>query len=260
MSVEIIAEVGGSHGGSMEVAVCSIDAAAEQGADVVKFQCHPDGGGRPTFSDGQWETLKMRCDDKGVEFLVTPFTLDAVGRMNPLVKRWKIASGHTADRSLLHAVALTDKPVLLSTGMASEAEIAIGLECLVRDVDVTLMECVSLYPTPPKYTRVRPDSMWPDWGLSDHSRRIATSVLAVRQGASAIEVHVMSKYPVHPLVESIVHPDWEVSFDLDGTQGFMQFEDLVDEIRFTEQMREPPAKDDLLPMLTEVRAKYWRAT
>lgn len=253
MSVTIIAEVAGAHGGSLKKALEYVDRFARCGADVVKFQAHPYSGARPTFTIGQWEELAWDCEDYDVEFLVTPFSLQAVDVLDRLVKRWKVASGHVTDHALLRRLKETGKPVLLSTGMSPTNEVDAALAVLTPS-SVTLLECLSLYPTPPERVRVvRPYLSYTTvksrrpWGLSDHSRHMAPSLLAVRNGASVIEVHVMLESGATGA------PDQAVSFSPED------FSRLVSEIRFVEQMGWPVGlggKDLTDPLIVAAREKY----
>ena len=133
--VLVIAEIGMNHDGSFGNACRMVDVAAECGADAVKFQTHisaaetlphapmpPYFKGEPryeyfertAFSREQWDALKAFCDAKGVEFLSSAFSIEAVELLEKVgVRRYKIPSGEVTNLPYLDAIARTGKPVLL---------------------------------------------------------------------------------------------------------------------------------------------------
>ncbi|MBN1123322.1 MAG: N-acetylneuraminate synthase family protein [Anaerolineae bacterium] len=215
--VAIIAEVGSVHDGSFGNALHLIDTAAECGVDVVKFQTHisdaetlPDAPmppyfkGEPryeyfertAFSFKQLQELKARCESQGVDFLSSPFSIEAVELLEELdVIHYKIPSGEVTNLPLLEAVGETGKHVYLSSGMSSWAEIDAAVETLLRYHDrVTVMQCTSAYPCP--YEQVGLNVMLDmreryglPVGLSDHTLTNYAAFAAVTLGASVIEKH-----------------------------------------------------------------------
>jgi N-acetylneuraminate synthase len=171
---EIIVEIGNTHEGSLGIAKSFVRMAAESGVTTVKFQMHiPEHEGIPNepfrvkfsdqdenrqsywrrvnFSLENWGLLKQYCDQVGVEFLCTPFSVEAAEVLfeNKLVKRWKIGSGNATDWPLIDYVSKTGMPLLISTGLASEAELTKVKERLVALgswENTTLLHCVSKYP------------------------------------------------------------------------------------------------------------------
>lgn len=141
----IIAEIGSVHDGSFGNAIQLIKAAAECGADVVKFQTHiaeaetlknaplpPYFKGEPRyeyfkrtgFDEGQWKGLKDECEANNVMFLSSPFSLEAVDLLEKIgADMYKVPSGETTNTPLLERLASTGKPVMLSTGMSDWSEI-----------------------------------------------------------------------------------------------------------------------------------------
>lgn len=214
----IIAEVGSVHDGSFGNARRLIDVAAECGADTVKFQTHIAGAetlrdapmpsyftGEPryeyfertAFSLEQWRALKAHCEEKGVEFLSSPFSIEAVGLLEQLdVARYKIPSGEVTNLPYLEVIAQTGKPVLLSSGMSSWAELDQAVNTVLRYHDrLTVLQCTSNYPCP--YEQVGLNVMLEmkehyglPVGLSDHTLTIYASLAAVALGASVIERHL----------------------------------------------------------------------
>jgi N-acetylneuraminate synthase len=135
---------------------------------------------------------------RGIQFSCTPFYLEAVEELRPFVAFYKIASYEVLVDKLLKACARTGKPVVLSTGMATMEEIVAAARTLkdAGATDVTLLHCVSAYPTPAEEANlsaietIRGATLCPV-GWSDHTRRPAVIERAVhRWGASIVEFHL----------------------------------------------------------------------
>ncbi|MGH6802388.1 MAG: N-acetylneuraminate synthase family protein, partial [Methyloceanibacter sp.] len=217
IGVVIIAEVGSVHDGSFGNAQRLIDVAAECGADVVKFQTHiasaetlrdapmpPYFTGEPryeyfertAFTLEQWEALKAHCEGLQVEFLSSPFSVEAVELLEKIgVRRYKVPSGEVTNLPYLEVVAQTGKPVLLSSGMSNWAELDAAVDTMLRHHDrLTVLQCTSEYPCPPERVglnvmmEMRARYKLPV-GLSDHTRTNYAAYAAVVLGASVIEKH-----------------------------------------------------------------------
>lgn len=214
----IVAEVGSVHDGSFGNALKLVEIAAECGADVVKFQTHiaaaeslpsapmpPYFQGEPRFqyfertgfSIEQWKSLKTKCDEEGIEFLSSPFSVDAVDLLEAVgVRRYKIGSGEVSNITLLEAVAQTGKPILLSSGMSTWAELDQAVDTILRRQNrLTLLQCTSEYPC--SHDQVGVNVMLEmreryelPVGLSDHTLTNYASFAAVALGASVIEKHL----------------------------------------------------------------------
>ncbi|MDR1740384.1 MAG: N-acetylneuraminate synthase family protein [Synergistaceae bacterium] len=214
--VFIVAEVGANHNRSMSLAGELIDAAAEAGVDGVKFQFYtPDGlySSRTPMHSGyekdlhtliseietprEWaEDLAARCRARGVTFFGTPFdrgAADMLARLSPMIK---IASFELVDLPFVRYAAEKGKPMVLSTGMASSEEIgdAIGACRAAGNEAVALLQCASLYPSPPEIMNLRAiPAMRAEFGvpagLSDHSEGGHVALAAVAMGACMIEKH-----------------------------------------------------------------------
>ena len=220
--VFIIAEAGVNHNGSVEIAHKMIDKARSAGADCIKFQVFNTealvSANAPTASYQREKTsetsqfsmlkalelkreeiisLKKHCDDVEIEFLATPFDLESVEFLDPLVSRFKIGSGDITNFPLLESVARKGKPVLLSTGMATLGEIEDAFWLLARHLPphrITLLHCVSIYPTPPELVNLNVIHTLKRLfkipvGFSDHSIGINMAIAAVAMGAAVIEKH-----------------------------------------------------------------------
>lgn len=214
----LIAEAGVNHNGKVDEALELIDVAVASGADAVKFQMfeastlvRPDGpvaDYQKAIASTQFELLTeleldrgefVRLADHasavGIEFLCTPFSIDAASFLiNEIgVPATKIGSGDLTYSQLLRHVSGTGQVVLLSTGMATSGEIRRALKDL-EDADVVLLHCISQYPAPSAQANMSAlgtlRAMTGDpVGLSDHFTSDLPSVMAVALGARVIERH-----------------------------------------------------------------------
>jgi N,N'-diacetyllegionaminate synthase len=187
MSVFVIAEAGSNTNGNFHVVKEMICEADRVGADAVKFQA------LASSVHNSWAPrLKEIADDCEIELMVTPFDHKSVDAWDPYVRRWKIASAELVNLDVLSVVAHTEKPVLLSTGMATEREAFDAEEWLVVSGagSVTLLQCVSAYPATPEVMNLSwlVPKRYP-WGLSDHSLGSHIPIAAVALGAQVIEKH-----------------------------------------------------------------------
>lgn len=224
-NVFVIAEAGVNHNGRLELALALCEAARRSGADAVKFQSFRADDlvvpGAPTagyqqrqtghddqaamlrqleLSEDDHRVLKKRCDALGIEFLSTPFSCEAVAMLVGLgVRRLKLPSGELTHRSLVEAATATGLPLIVSTGMATNAEIDEALQW-VRAVrgslsDVTILHCTSAYPAEDAMLNLRAiptmGATWPvPVGYSDHSLGVEAALVAVALGATVIEKHL----------------------------------------------------------------------
>lgn len=224
--VFVIAEIGSNHNGDRELAHLMIDHAAEGGANAAKFQTFSADGlysklaprltemdnfndvdatvtphelAKRLEIDRSWHAeMAEHCTRVGIEFMSTPFDLDAIEELDEFVARHKIASFDLTNKELVEAAASTGKPLVLSTGHAflGEVETALGW---VRDIDgdlpVTLLHCTSQYPTVPSDVHLRAmqtmqQAFGCEIGLSDHTLGVSVSLAAVALGATMLERHV----------------------------------------------------------------------
>jgi len=259
--VEIIAEIGQAHDGSLGILHSYIDAVAKTGVDTVKFQTHIaeaessqsepfrvnfsyedktryDYWRRMEFSVDQWIGIKKHCEEVGLKFLSSPFSLAAVDLLEDIgVNRYKIGSGEVTNLLILERLAQTGKPVLISSGMSSFEEIEKAVSIFGHD-QVSIMECTTQYPTVPENIGLNVISEFRQRfnlpiGFSDHSGEIFPSLAAVALGADIIEIHVVFN-------KQMFGPDVVASL----TVG--QLEELVRGIRFLEiSLAHPKDKNDL---------------
>lgn len=207
---EFIAEVGSNWyvptEKGLERAKKLIESAAKSGADVVKFQLfRANELYRDSVKQGslkhlelplEWiPALKQECDNNGVEFLCTPFYVDAISVLSNYVQRWKIASWDLTYKPLLTAVAETGMPMILSTGAATFPEVDEALKPFTELDKVTLLHCTGGYPTEPRDMVLRrildlATEFFPvHVGLSSHCIVPHITAASVLYGAEIIEVH-----------------------------------------------------------------------
>jgi N,N'-diacetyllegionaminate synthase len=264
--VEIIAEVGLAHDGSLSQAHAYVDACAKAGVDAVKFQCHLGDPctewrtqvislyspqirenrrqywERTGFYFSEWRDLYEHCQGMGVEFLCSPFSLAAVALIDPLVKRWKVPSGRIADMALLEAIGKTGKPVLLSTGMGKLAELGHAQTRLTAcGCPVQLMQCVTAYPCPAEWVDLKQAVGW--GGLSDHSGTPYPGLAAAALGCKVLEVHVCWSKE-------------QGGFDTAASLDIGQLRQLVEGVRFIEKAMQPVDKDKMAEKLAETRRVF----
>jgi sialic acid synthase SpsE len=209
----IIAEAGSNHDGDYRQATKLIDIAAGAGADAVKFQCIP-----PLERDWMPE-LQNHASESGIDFLATPFDIDAVAELDALgVPAIKIAAPELVNLQLIQAAAETGRPLILSTGMATMDEVHRAvIEAVTAgrftDDDLTLLQCTTRYPTPSHQVNLRAmqtmrERFGVNVGLSDHTLGIAIPIAAAALDASVIEKHFTISRdlegPDHPFA---VEPD-----------------------------------------------------
>ncbi|HEY7977741.1 MAG TPA: N-acetylneuraminate synthase family protein [Rhizomicrobium sp.] len=209
-----IAEASSNHGRDLSRALAFVDAAADAGCDAVKFQLFKiDRMFAPEIlsqspkhrARREWELplahlkpLAEHCRARDIQFSCTPFYLEAVEELAPYVDFYKVASYELLVAPLLEACAKSGKPVVLSTGMATIEEIKHAALTLKRAGahDITLLHCVSAYPTPASEANLSAiksirEATGCKTGWSDHTRRPAVIERAVHHwNAAAVEFHL----------------------------------------------------------------------
>jgi N-acetylneuraminate synthase len=223
--VFVIAEAGVNHDGDLARALALCDAARAAGADAVKFQTFRAEDlvvpGAPTaayqqrqtgaqdqfallrrleLTRAQHERIRDHCAAIGIEFFSTPFSLAAVDLLVELgVRRIKLPSGELTHRALVEHACATGLPVLMSTGMATLAEVEEALQWARAArgslAGLTVLHCTSAYPASDDALNLRAiatlrDALGLPVGYSDHSTGIDAALAAVSLGASVIEKHI----------------------------------------------------------------------
>jgi N-acetylneuraminate synthase len=209
-----VAEVSSNHARDLDRCLAFVDASADEGCSDVKFQLFklrelfaPEAlAANPRLLDREaWELplgflapITERAHERGLGFMCTPFYLDAVAELFPFVDSYKVASYELMWTDLLRECAATGKPVILSTGMATLPEVSEAVDTL-RDAgcsDLTLLHCVSGYPTPREQCNLAViETLRREFGCavgwSDHSVDRSVIQRAVhRWGAEMVEFHL----------------------------------------------------------------------
>ncbi|MCI8798381.1 MAG: N-acetylneuraminate synthase [Lachnospiraceae bacterium] len=222
MGVYIIAEAGVNHNGNFELACRLADAAKKAGVDCIKFQTfksqnlvsryaqkaeyqkNTTGAGSQadmlkklelTYDD--FISLKAYCDKIGICFLSTPFDFDSIEFLNTVgMPFWKIPSGEITNYPYLLALARTEKPVIMSTGMCNMSEIEAAIDVLRKNgtTEIKLLHCNTEYPTPfedvnLKAMQTMKETFGLEIGYSDHTQGTEVAIAAVALGATVIEKH-----------------------------------------------------------------------
>jgi N,N'-diacetyllegionaminate synthase len=216
----IIGEVAQAHDGSLGTAHAYIDAVARAGADAVKFQTHiaeaessPSEPWRVPFSyqdesryaywkrmeftEPQWMELKSHAEERGLEFISSPFSVEAARLLSRIgVRTWKVASGEVTNSRLFDYLLETRLPIILSTGFSSITEIDAAMSRIKSaSTSCAITQCTSIYPCPPEKVGLNLIPVYRQRyecavGLSDHSGTIFPGLAAAAMGIEVLEVHI----------------------------------------------------------------------
>jgi N,N'-diacetyllegionaminate synthase len=273
----IVGEVAQAHDGSLGLAHAFVDAIASAGADAVKVQTHIadaestpgepwrvrfspqdatrfDYWKRMEFTEDQWRGLRDHAVERGLLFLSSPFSSEAVDLLERVgMPAWKIASGEMLNLSLMDRVLQTGRPLLVSTGLAQMHEVDEVVDQLrKRHASFAVLQSTSTYPCPPAKVglglvpAMRERYRCPV-GLSDHSGTIYPALAAATLGASVVEVHV-----------ALSREMFGVDVSSSVTTGELRH--LVEGVRFIEQMRLGEVeKDEITRSLWETRQIFTRS-
>lgn len=256
MGVLVIAEAGVNHNGSLSLAKELAKKAKEAGVDYVKYQTFNPSAMVSRFAekaeyqkqntDSKQSQLKMLedlmltydefvelrnyCDEIGVGFLSTAFDYESINFLSELgCSIWKIPSGEITNYPYLVEIAKKHQPIILSTGMCNEQEIADAIEVLQSNGagEIRLLHCTTEYPTPFEDVNLKAMcSMKERFGLevgySDHTKGIEVPIAAVAMGATIIEKHFT-------LDKNMEGPDHKASLEPD------ELKQMVDSIRNIEK-------------------------
>jgi len=254
--VYIIAEMSANHNQDFDKAVSIIKAAKKAGADAIKLQTYtPDTLTidcdrdefkiKGTLWEGKnlyklyeeaytpWEwhpRLKAIAEEMGLDFFSTPFDETSVDFLSNMdVPAFKVASFEIVDLPLLRKIAQTGKPIIMSTGMATLAEIDEAVHTIreAGNDNIALLKCTSAYPAPPEEMDLKTiphlsRAFGVPCGVSDHTMGIAVPVAAVALGACIVEKHLT-------MSRSDPGPDSAFSLEPD------EFKTMVEAIRTTEK-------------------------
>lgn len=254
--VFIIAEAGVNHNGDIKRALDLVDAAAEAGADAVKFQtfsadrlvtglspkatyqCETTDPKESQFemlkklelSEDAHRELKGRAEKHGMIFLSTPFDPESADLLEKLgVLAFKVGSGELTDIPLLKHIASKRRPMILSTGMSTMEEVTQAVRTVQKAglEEIALLHCVSAYPAPWEDVHLLAmqdlRNLGVPVGFSDHTQGFRVAPLAVACGADIIEKHLT-------LDRNLPGPDHRMSLEP------KEFKDMVEEIREVEKV------------------------
>lgn len=273
----VVAEVAQAHDGSLGTAHAFIDAAADAGADAIKFQTHIAAAestpGEPfrvkfsrqdasryaywqrmEFSEEQWHGLAQHASERGLLFMSSPFSIAAVELLERVgVPGWKIGAGETSNTPLLERLGRGRKPVLLSSGMSDWDELDRAVATLrAAETPVGVYQCTTAYPCPPErlglnvMAELRARYGCPV-GLSDHSGTIYAGLAAVALGADMLEIHIT-------ISRRAFGPDVVASVTIE------ELADLTKGIRFVERaLRSPVDKVAAAGDLKEVHRLFTKS-
>lgn len=273
----IVAEVAQAHDGSLGLAHAFIDAIANAGADAVKFQTHIaaaestpseefrvkfspqdatryDYWKRMEFTAEQWYGLARHAENRGLLFLSSPFSVEAVELLTRVgVPAWKVASGELTNTAMLDRMIRTGLPIILSTGMSSLSEIDwVVARTREASVPLAVLQCTSAYPCPPERVGLNLLPFFRERygcpvGLSDHSGTIYPGLAGATLGMNILEVHVT-------LSREMFGPDVPASVTTN------ELRQLVEGIRFIERMMAAPVnKDDVAQELAPLRQVFTKS-
>lgn len=253
----IVVEVAQAHDGSLGMAHAYIDSIADAGADAVKFQTHIaaaestpqepwrvkfspqdatryDYWKRMEFTEAQWLSLKQHADERGLIFLSSPFSFEAVELLlRAGVAAWKVPSGETTNLPMLDQMIASGLPIILSTGMSTLEETDNLVERIQNSgLPLVVLQCTTAYPCPPEKVGINLISFFENRygcavGLSDHSGNIYPGLAAVAIGIQMLEVHVTFS-------REMFGPDVPASITTP------ELKQLVEGIRFIEKMMAHP--------------------
>ena len=241
----IIAEIGQAHDGSLGILHSYIDSLANTGIDAIKFQTHIadaessskepfrvnfsyvdkrrfDYWKRMEFSLSQWKDIKVHCEEKGLEFMSSPFSMAAVDLLEEVdVKKYKIGSGEVTNFLMLEKIAKTEKDIILSSGMSSFEELDNVFDFLKPfNNKLSILQCTTEFPSSSESLGLNVISELKERykipvGLSDHSGKIYASLAAASLGAEILEFHAVFD-------RRIFGPDSKSSLEIDEIKQLVE--------------------------------------
>ena len=250
----VIVELGINHGGSLERALSMASSALDAGAKIIKHQTHsihdemsneardivPANATESIWSVIQNNSLSEHAErelqsyvlSRGGTYISTPFSRSAVDRLMDLdVPAIKIGSGECNNLPLLHYIAQTGKPLILSTGMNDIDSIRRSTELLASfGCPVALLHCTNLYPTPPHLVRLGGIAELMDAfpgcpvGFSDHSDNPHVAIAAIALGAQIVERHFVD-------TRAVLGPDVSSSMDVDELRALLEAAEVLQDAK-----------------------------
>jgi N,N'-diacetyllegionaminate synthase len=255
MKPYLIAEIAQAHDGSLGILHSYIEAVANTGVQAIKFQMHIaeaessihepfrvkfskedvtrfDYWKRMEFTMEQWKDIKNHCDEVGLDFICSPFSNLAVDWLEEIgIHTYKIGSGEVTNLLLLEKITRTGKPIIISSGMSSFAELDETINFLIsKNAKFSILQCTTAYPTLPEQFGLNvikelKERYQVPIGFSDHSAKISTGIAAVALGAEILEFHVVFH-------RDLFGPDAMASLTLEETK---QLVESVNDIKLATQ-------------------------
>ena len=260
----IIAEAGSNHDGKLEQAKRLIDIASEAGADAIKFQAFKadkifnevkkknivDKLKNLELHEDWYKELFEYANKKKMIFIASAFDEDSADLLDDLgIAAYKVASYELTHIPLLEHIARKNKPVILSTGMATESEVRDAVECIysTENKQVIILHCVSQYPAEPANINLKSLLALKrifecPIGFSDHTATIYAPIAAVALGATVIEKHFT-------LDKSLPGPDHVYALEP------AELKQMVTGIREVEKML---GTEEIKPAECEINEREWR--
>lgn len=246
--VKIIAEIGGNHEGDFHYACKLLELAAQSGADIVKFQIYtgpslvnekqdPDRVAhfnKFALTTSQYLELAQRAGALEIEFNASIWDQSQISIFDPLVKFYKIGSGDLTAYPLLKAICKTQKPIMLSTGLATMKEVEASINYICRENDIykqadmiSLLQCTAMYPIPDRDANLNIIQTYKNTfpykiGYSDHTAGTYAAEIAVAMGAEILELHFTDQK------DNRDFRDHQVSFTKDDIQ---KLRNRIDDIK-----------------------------
>ncbi len=274
----IIAEAGVNHNGDLQLAYRLVEAAAQAGADVVKFQTfraqelatdQADKAAyqKETTEEGESQLAMLQkleltpaqhlqlidcCRDYGIEFLSTAFDCVSIELLTSLnLQRWKIPSGEITNIPYLRKIGSLKQSVILSTGMANLGEIEAAINVLEQAGScrnqITVLHCTTEYPAPYDEVNLRAmqtiaQAFGVAVGYSDHTNSFAVPIAAVAMGATVIEKHIT-------LDRTMEGPDHRASLEPDEFAAMVQGIRTIERAMGDGNKRPTPSERANLPIV-----------
>lgn len=257
-----IAEIGQAHEGSLGILHSYIDALKHTGVNAVKFQTHIahaesshlepfrvkfsyedknrfDYWKRMEFTPEQWDGIKTHCEEAGMEFLSSPFSVCAVELLESIgLKKYKIGSGEVTNLLMIERIAKTGKEVILSSGMSNWAELDKAVNLLKSHcLKYSILQCTTAYPTEAEawglnvISELKARYSVPI-GFSDHSGDIFACLSAAALGAEILEFHAVFD-------KRMFGPDTKASLTIDQIYTVCKGVDLI-----SRALKNPIVKND----------------
>lgn len=266
--IPIIVEIGVNHEGNLDSAFEIMELASKAGAKIIKFQSYTpsryasaDNAERLqrvenfALSLEDFGSLKKEADNLGLQMLSTPLTEDWVEELSPLCPAFKIASGDITFKPVIEKAVQTGKELIISTGSATIEEIdqaVVWVKNIVGEDNLkerlTLMHCVSAYPTPIEQANVRSIPFLKERyglrvGYSNHVMGMSACLAAVALGADIVEIHFTDQK------EDREFRDHALSFDQNDLRTFIKMAKEVKDSLGSYGKEPQPCEKESIPLL-----------